>query len=80
MKNPISGYYAFSYKTATDHPLSPTNLYFDRHGRLMSLLRIKFINPHLHALKTEPIMQWSARLGAAAAGLGAIAGLRAGLA
>jgi YD repeat-containing protein len=74
MKNPVSGYYAFSYKTATDHPLSLTNDYFDRHGRLMSLLRVRIINPHLHALKTQPVMQWSARLGAGAAGLGALLG------
>ena len=34
MKNPVNGYYAFSYKTATDHPRSLTNDYFDRlHGR-----------------------------------------------
>jgi hypothetical protein len=73
-KNPINGYYAFSYKTATDHPLSLHNLYFDRHGRLMSLLRITFINPHLHQLDTAPVMKWSARLGAAGAGLGALLG------
>jgi len=72
VKNPVQGYYAFSYKTATDYPLSPSNLYFDRHGRLMSLLRVKVINPHLHALKTEPVMEWSARIGAGAAGLGAL--------
>jgi len=74
MKNPISGYYAFSYKTATDHPLSLTNRYYDRNGRVMSLLRVRIINPHLHALKTNPSMKWSARLGAGAAGLGALLG------
>ena len=74
MKNPVTGYYAFSYKTATDHPLSLTNLYFDRRGRLMSLLRVRIINPHLHALKTTPSMEWSARLGVGAAGLGALLG------
>jgi YD repeat-containing protein len=79
MKNPVSGYYAFSYKTATDHPLSLTNLYFDRHGRLMSLLRVRIINPHLHALKTAPVMEWSARLGAGAAGLGSLLGCRLAL-
>jgi YD repeat-containing protein len=74
MKNPVSGYYAFSYKTATDQPLSLTNRYYDRNGRLMSLLRVRIINPHLHALKTTPSMKWSARLGAGAAGLGALLG------
>ena len=72
MKNPIGGFYAFSYKTATDKPLSLKNLYFDRHGRLMSLLRVRIINPHLRLLATKPTMQWSARLGAGAAGLGAL--------
>jgi len=74
MKNPISGYYAFSFKTATDQPLSLTNKYYDRYGKVMSLLRVKIINPHLHALKTERAMKWSARLGAAAAGLGSLLG------
>ena len=59
-------------RTNTDQPLSITNQYFDRHGRLMSLLRVRFINPHLHALKTTPLMEWSARCGAGAAGLGAL--------
>jgi YD repeat-containing protein len=74
MKNPVSGYYAFSYKTATDQALSLTNNYYDRHGRLMTLLRVRVINPHLHALKTTPVMKWSARLGVAAAGLGSLLG------
>jgi len=75
MKNPVNGYYAFSYKTSEDHPLSPTNLYYDRHGRLLSYFpRVSVINPHLHALKTMPVMEWSARLGAGAAGLGALLG------
>jgi hypothetical protein len=75
MKNPINGYYAFSYKTTADRPLSPTNLYFDRHGRRLSYFpRVSVINPHLHALKTAPVMEWSARLGAGAAGIGALLG------
>jgi len=75
MKNPVNGYYAFSYKTSEDRPLSPTNLYYDRHGRQLSYFpRISVINPHLHALKTAPVMEWSARLGAGAAGLGALLG------
>jgi len=73
-KNPISGYYAFSYKTATDHPLSLTNNYYDQHGRLMSQLRVRIINPHLHSLRTTRSMKWSAHLGAGAAGLGALLG------
>jgi len=74
MENPVAGYGAFSFKTATDEPLSIHNKYYDRHGRPMSLLRIKFINPHLHSLKTNPVMQLSARLGATAAGIGALLG------
>jgi hypothetical protein len=73
-KNPVSGYYGFSYKTATDKPLSFTNTFYDRHGRQMSLLRVKFINPHLYALRSTLFMDWSARGGALAAGLGAVLG------
>ncbi len=72
IKNPVNGYYAFSYNTNEDHPLSPTNLYYDKNGRRLSYFpRISVINPHLHALKSAPVMEWSARLGASAAGLGA---------
>jgi hypothetical protein len=74
MKNPVNGYYAFSYKTASDHPLSLTNLYFNRHARLMGRVRVFVINPHLHALRTTRSMKWSARLGAGAGGLGALLG------
>ena len=73
-KNPAGGYYAFSYKTATDHPLSLTNTYYDRHGREMTLLRVKVINPHLHLIKQTPSMLWSAYLGAGGAGLGSLLG------
>jgi len=73
-KNPINGYYAFSYKTATDHPLSLTNNYYDQHGRVMSQLRVRIINPHLHALKINRPMKWSAHVGVGAAGLGALLG------
>jgi hypothetical protein len=77
MKNPINGYYSFSYKTSDPHPrpLSPTNLYYDRHGRLLSYFpRVSVINPHLHALRNNRIMEISARLGVGAAGLGALLG------
>jgi hypothetical protein len=71
-KNPVSGYYAFSYKTG-DSPLTPTNVYYDRYGRKLSYFpRISVINPHLHALRTNRIMERSARIGAGAAGLGAL--------
>lgn len=72
MENPVGGYYAFSYKTATDRPLTVTNYYFGKDGGRLSRLRVLIINPHLHALATTPVMQWSARCGAAAAGLGAL--------
>ena len=55
IKNPVNGYYAFSYKTATDKPLSLTNTYYDRHGREMSILRVRIINPHLHADQADPV-------------------------
>lgn len=73
MENPVGGYAAFSYKTDTDTPLSPTNQYFDRNGRKLSYFpRVSVINPHLQALRTNKIMQLSARCGAGAAGLGAL--------
>jgi hypothetical protein len=73
-KNPVNGYSTFSYKTATDHPLTPTNKFYDLSGRPMSNVRVFIINPHLHALreKSARAMKWSARLGAAAAGLGSL--------
>lgn len=77
MKNPINGYYAFSYPTSDPNPrpLSPTNHYYDRYGHELSYFpRVSVINPHLHALKATPVMKWSARLGAGAAGLGALLG------
>ncbi len=72
MKNPVSGYASFSYKTNEDKPLTRSNRYFDREGRHMSLLRVFVINPHLHALRTTTMMRRSARYGAGAAGLGAL--------
>jgi YD repeat-containing protein len=71
-QNWVTGYAGFSYKTATDHPLSRTNHFFDRHGRALSRLRVFIINPHLHALRTRPDMALSARGGAGAAGIGAL--------
>jgi hypothetical protein len=73
-KNPIHGYAGFSYKTLTDRPLSPTNTFYDRQGHTLSRLRVFIINPHLHALRENHAMKWSARLGAAGAGLGALLG------
>ena len=72
MRNPISGYASFSYKTNEDKPLTRTNHYFDRGGHPMSRLRVFIINPHLHALRTTTVMRRSARYGAGAAGLGAL--------
>jgi YD repeat-containing protein len=72
IKNPVNGYYAFSYNTATDNPLTLKNTYYDRHGREMSLLRVFVINPHLSLLKTTKLMLWSAYLGVGGAGLGAL--------
>jgi len=71
-QNWVSGYAGFSYKTATDSPLSHTNHFFDRHGRPISRLRVFIINPHLHALRSNPMMALSARGGAAGVGLGAL--------
>ena len=73
-KNPVNGYFAFSYKTATDEALSVHNIYYDRHGHQMSNLRVFIINPHLHMLRTTRSMKWSARAGTAAAGLGSLLG------
>jgi hypothetical protein len=74
MVNPIQGYASFSYKTDTDRPLSLKNKYYDRQGRLMSFIRIHFINPHLYALAQKPGMQRSARIGTTAAGIGGLIG------
>ena len=57
-KNPVNGYYSFSYKTATDTALSVKNTYYDRHGQEMSLFRVKIINPHLHLLKDSVIVDY----------------------
>ena len=54
-KDPVEGYYTFSYKTATDRPLSVTNHYYDRHGKQMTVIRVKIIDPHLHLLKSSVI-------------------------
>jgi hypothetical protein len=72
MQNPINGFAAFSYKTATDHPLSRHNHFYDRYGQPLSRLRVFIINPHLHALRTAPVMQLSARCGAFGAAVGAL--------
>jgi hypothetical protein len=73
MKNPINGYASFSYKTG-DEPLSIHNKYYDLHGREITLIRERIIFPHLHALRGNRAMKWSARLGALGAGLGALLG------
>ncbi len=73
-KNPINGYASFSYRTLTDHPLSLTNNYYDLHGKKITIIRESIIFPHLHALRGNRAMKWSARLGALGAGLGAILG------
>jgi hypothetical protein len=75
-KNPVNGYASFSYKTATDRPLSLTNKYYDLHGRRITVIRERIIFPHLHALRLpgNRAMKWSARLGALGAGLGAVLG------
>ena len=76
MKNPINGYYAFSYKTSDGPPAfaHESLLTTAMGGGSVSFPRVSVINPHLHALKTTPVMKWSARLGAGAAGLGALLG------
>lgn len=72
MRNPIVGYYSFSYKTASDQPFGLATRYFDKRDRPMSRLRSTFINPHLHQLETSRVMKMSAHAGAACAGLGAL--------
>ena len=72
-KNPVNGYAAFSYKTG-DTPLSRTNTYYDLHGKRITIIREQIIFPHLHALRGNRAMKWSARLGAFAGGLGALLG------
>jgi len=75
--NPVGGYAAFSYKTNSDKPLTSTNHYYNRHGRTLTWFpRVSVINPHLYALRQPEnwVMKYSARYGAAAAGLGALLG------
>lgn len=76
VKDPVHGYAAFAYKTATDRPLSLTNKYYDLHGRRITIIRERIIFPHLNALRQpgNRAMKWSARLGALGAGLGAVLG------
>ncbi len=71
-RNPVSGYASFSYKTASDRPLSRHNLYYDLRGRPMSTFRVFVIRPHLEALRHARGMRRSAHWGATAAGLGAL--------
>jgi hypothetical protein len=71
MANAEHGFAELTYKTATDKPLTRHNHFYDIHGRPLSKLRVFIINPHLYALSTEPVMQVSARGGAAGAGVGA---------
>jgi hypothetical protein len=74
-RNPVNGYATFSYKTATDRPLTRHNLYYDLRGRPMSWFRVDVIKPHLYALQHEPharAMRRNAHYGALAAGLGAL--------
>jgi YD repeat-containing protein len=71
--NAVYGYTAFSYKTATDKELTKSNHYYDRYDRPISYFpRVSVINPHLYQLKKNPVMKYSARCGAAAAGFGAL--------
>jgi hypothetical protein len=74
-RNPVNGYATFSYKTATDRPLTRHNLFYDLRGRPMSAFRVFVIKPHLYALLHAPharAMRRNAHWGALAAGLGAL--------
>ena len=72
-KNPLGGYFAFSYKTDSEKPLAATNLYYDKNGRELSFFpRVSVINPHLYAMRGNLVMQNSARYGALAVALGAL--------
>lgn len=74
-RNPLGGYATFSYKTATDKPLTWHNHFYDLRGRPMSAFRVFVIRPHLDALKHAAHargMRRSAHFGALAAGLGAL--------
>jgi hypothetical protein len=74
-RNPINGYASFSYKTASDRPLTRHNLFYDLRGRPMSAFRVFVIKPHLYALQHAPharSMRRSAHWGALAATLGAL--------
>ncbi len=87
MKAPVTGFATVTYKTnAQGDPLLLSYLYYDRFGYPMSYIpRISVINPHLYAMREEARqlalahssvipMQLNARVGAGAAGFGALLG------
>jgi hypothetical protein len=72
VQNPIHGYASFSYNNQTDHPLTHHNHYYNKYGKRLNGVRVFVINPHIHALRGEPVMKWSARIGAGAAAVGSL--------
>ena len=73
-RNPINGYASFSYKTASDSPLTRHNLFYDLKGRRMSAFSVFVIHPHLHQLRQHHNtgMRRKAHWGIVAAMLGAL--------
>jgi hypothetical protein len=74
VRNPINGYSSFSYKTATDTPLSRHNLFYDLKGRRMSAFSVFVIHPHLYQLRKHHNtgMRRKAHWGIVAAMIGAL--------
>ncbi len=73
-RNPINGYASFSYKTATDVPLTRHNLFYDLKGRRMSAFSVFVIHPHIYQLRQHHNtgMRRKAHWGIVAAMIGAL--------
>jgi YD repeat-containing protein len=76
-RNRVNGYASFSYKTATDTPLSRHNLFYDLNGRRMSAFDVFVIHPHIYKLRQHKNtgMRRKAHWGIMAAMIGALLGM-----
>jgi len=71
-RNPINGYASFSYKTATETPLTRHNQYYDLAGHHMSAFSVFVIHPHIYQLRHNTGMRRKAHWGIVAALIGAL--------
>jgi hypothetical protein len=71
-RNPINGYASFSYKTATETPLTRHNRYYDLAGHRMSAFSVFVIHPHIYQLRHNTGMRRKAHWGIVATLIGAL--------